>query len=80
MHLYGIFQGGPRAGFVSFVALWLWSGATSAAQGPAPQAEPIEEIEITGRTSQLALRAEIVDIELRMFNLSTSSMMYPSAK
>jgi hypothetical protein len=69
MRLSGIFQSRSRASLLSFFTLWLWSGIAGAAQGPAPQNEPIEEIEITGRASRLALRADIVDTELRMFNL-----------
>ncbi|MES2604007.1 MAG: hypothetical protein V4603_03660 [Pseudomonadota bacterium] len=47
----------------------LWIGTVSAAQGQAPRSEPIEQIDITGRSSLIALQTEINNAEIRMFNL-----------
>lgn len=75
MYSCGIFKGGHGTSQVACLTLWLWMGVVCSAQGQAPQeepesrGEPIEEVEVTGQTSRLALRAEIVASETRMFDL-----------
>lgn len=60
------------ATLVSCLALLFWIDIAGAAEMHAPQkpaGEPAEEIEVLGRRGRLALRAEIVNVETRMFNL-----------
>jgi hypothetical protein len=68
------FAGRPGARLVLCLMLGLWIGVAGAQEqapqrNPEAQGEPVEEIEVTGRRSLLALQAEIVDAEIRMFNL-----------
>lgn len=59
----------------SCLTLSLWIGTVSAAQGQAPannldsDGRPIEQIEITGRKTLIALQTEINNAEIRMFSL-----------
>jgi hypothetical protein len=57
------------------LALWLWICMVGAVQAQPQQSDlqsgsdPIEEVEVTGQASRLALRVEIVAAETRMFDL-----------
>ncbi|MES2604008.1 MAG: hypothetical protein V4603_03665 [Pseudomonadota bacterium] len=75
MRSRGIFASKRGTSLVSCLALSLWIGTASAAQGQAPennldsQGRPIEQIDITGRKTMIALQVEINNAEIRMFNL-----------
>lgn len=75
MRLFGISGKTSDASLAGCLILGLWIGVAGAAEEQVPQRspelqdEPIEEIAIVGRRALMALRAEIVDAEIRMFGL-----------
>lgn len=75
MRAFGRFYNQPVSSIATFLMLGLWISAVSSVQAQPQQSdlqsggEPIEEVEVTGQTSWLALRVEIEAAETRMFDL-----------
>src|SRR5690606_38127569 len=62
----------PGSRLLPCLALFLWIDVAHAAEMRAPRqfaGEAVDEIEVRGQRSRLALRAEVVELETRMFTL-----------